>query len=183
MVKKEYLQPAVTIVNVVINQTNGGTNSTGTSTGVSGVVGGIGKAISNSANHSLGYDLTHMDIFTGGVEKDLNNLGEILKFMGIEFKANGGFVGSGDLFVANEAGPELIGSINGRTAVANQEQIIEGIQRGVSEANQTQNELLRQQNELLRGILEKEGNVNIGASVGLARVVNKSMEMYNRVGG
>ena len=125
-----------------------------------------------------------MDVFTGGVEKDLNNLGLILKNLGIVFKAEGGFVGTGDLFIANEAGPELIGSINGRTAVANQDQIIDGIQWGVSEANETQNALLRQQNELLRGILEKEYNVRFGASPEFGRTAKQSIAMYNgMVGG
>ena len=42
-------------------------------------------------------------------------------------RASGGYVPNGELFVAREAGPELVGSIGGRTAVANNDQIIEGI--------------------------------------------------------
>lgn len=49
-------------------------------------------------------------------------------------RANGGFVDTGELFVARERGPELVGSIGGRTAVANNDQIIEGIRSGVFEA-------------------------------------------------
>lgn len=49
-------------------------------------------------------------------------------------RADGGFVGTGELFVARERGPELVGSIGGRTAVANNDQIIEGIRAGVFEA-------------------------------------------------
>ena len=45
--------------------------------------------------------------------------------------ATGGMVESGQLFIANEAGPELVGSMGGNTTVANNEQIISGIQRGV----------------------------------------------------
>ena len=36
--------------------------------------------------------------------------------------ANGGFPSTGDLFIANEAGPELVGSFGNRTSVYNQEQ-------------------------------------------------------------
>lgn len=36
--------------------------------------------------------------------------------------ANGGFPSTGDLFIANEAGPELVGSFGNRTGVYNQEQ-------------------------------------------------------------
>lgn len=41
--------------------------------------------------------------------------------------AAGGFPDTGDLFIAREAGPELVGTINGHTAVANNNQIVEGI--------------------------------------------------------
>ena len=37
--------------------------------------------------------------------------------------ARGGFPTSGQLFIANESGPELVGRIGNRTAVANEEQI------------------------------------------------------------
>ena len=49
--------------------------------------------------------------------------------------AEGGFPGSaGDLFIANESGAEMVGSMNGRTTVANNEQIVEGIRQGVYDA-------------------------------------------------
>lgn len=41
----------------------------------------------------------------------------------IEMFANGGFPRSGELFVAREAGPELVGSIGGKTAVGGNDQI------------------------------------------------------------
>lgn len=46
--------------------------------------------------------------------------------------ATGGFPDVGQLFIANEAGPELIGNLGGRTAVANNYQIEEGIARAVA---------------------------------------------------
>lgn len=49
----------------------------------------------------------------------------------IPLMASGGFVGGGQMFVAREAGPEMVGTIGGRTAVANNDQIVEGISRGV----------------------------------------------------
>ena len=71
--------------------------------------------------------------------------------------ASGGFPDQGQLFIANEAGPELVGTIGGQTAVANAQQIVQGVASGVAEANAQQNALLREQNELLRAILAKEG--------------------------
>lgn len=50
-------------------------------------------------------------------------------------RANGGFVDSGELFLARESGPEMVGSIGNRTAVANNGQIVEGISEGVAYAN------------------------------------------------
>ena len=52
----------------------------------------------------------------------------------IPYLADGGFVGAGQMFIAREAGPELVGSINGRTAVANNDQIVAAVSRGVYEA-------------------------------------------------
>ena len=49
-------------------------------------------------------------------------------------RATGGYVQAGELFVAREAGPELVGSMGGHTAVANNDQIVEGIKAGVFEA-------------------------------------------------
>ena len=48
--------------------------------------------------------------------------------------ANGGFVDEGQLFIAREAGAEMVGSMNNRTAVANNDQIVDGIKAGVYEA-------------------------------------------------
>ncbi len=51
----------------------------------------------------------------------------------IDCFANGGLPTEGQLFIANEAGPELVGNIGHRTAVANDNQIVSGIAQGVSE--------------------------------------------------
>jgi len=53
---------------------------------------------------------------------------------GITTRANGGFVNTGEMFIAREAGPELVGSINGRTAVANNDQIVAAVSQGVYSA-------------------------------------------------
>lgn len=49
--------------------------------------------------------------------------------------ADGGFVDQGQLFIAREAGAEMVGSIGRRTTVANNDQIVDGITYGVREAN------------------------------------------------
>lgn len=42
--------------------------------------------------------------------------------------ANGGFPDTGSMFIANERGPELVGNIGGRTAVANNDMIVKAIE-------------------------------------------------------
>lgn len=51
-----------------------------------------------------------------------------------EAYATGGFPAEGEFFIAREAGPELVGSIGGRTAVANNDQIVQAVSQGVYQA-------------------------------------------------
>ena len=69
---------------------------------------------------------------TVSVTVDMRQFGNI---SGIRTYANGGFVDEGQLFIAREAGAEMVGGIGRRTAVANNDQIVEGITYGVREAN------------------------------------------------
>ncbi|MBP5710546.1 MAG: hypothetical protein J6W84_06175 [Bacteroidales bacterium] len=64
--------------------------------------------------------------------------------------ASGGLFNTGQLILAREAGPELIGTIGSKTAVVNNRQIIAGIARAVYSANREQSILLRRQNALTR---------------------------------
>ncbi len=89
----------------------------------------------------------------------LVNLGQ--KIFGF---ASGGFPDAGQLFIAREAGAEMVGSLGGHTAVANNDQIVEGIREGVEAAMERQNQLLRRQNELLQALLEKEGSAEVNVS-------------------
>jgi hypothetical protein len=57
---------------------------------------------------------------------------------GITTRASGGFVNTGELYIANENGTsEMIGKIGNQPAVANNDQIIEGISIGVAKAMQS----------------------------------------------
>jgi hypothetical protein len=70
--------------------------------------------------------------------------------------ANGGLVNEGQMFIAREAGPELVGTIGNRTAVMNNDQIVESVAMGVADANAEQNALLREEISILRKILAKD---------------------------
>ena len=54
--------------------------------------------------------------------------------LNVEWYAQGGFPHPGQLFMAREAGPEMVGSVGGRTAVANNDQIVEAVSSGVYNA-------------------------------------------------
>lgn len=87
--------------------------------------------------------------------------------------AEGGFVGPGQLFIAREAGPEMVGTMGGRTAVANNDQIVAGIASGVAAAMLGTGAKLDETNDLLRGIAEKDGTVVVSTSeiaAGLTRM-------------
>ena len=52
----------------------------------------------------------------------------------VEYYAKGGFPDVGQMFVAREAGPELVGSIGNRSAVVNNDQIVDSVSQGVYRA-------------------------------------------------
>lgn len=54
--------------------------------------------------------------------------------LNVSWYAQGGFPDAGELFIANERGAEMVGSMNGHTAVANNDQIVDGIRQGVYDA-------------------------------------------------
>ena len=91
------------------------------------------------------------------------------------YYAKGGFPDVGEMFIARENGAEMVGRMGNKNAVANNEQIVEGIARGVASANSQQNALLREQNELLRALLEKDTGISIGDITNAARRQNQRM--------
>lgn len=74
-------------------------------------------------------------------------------------KANGGYVSTGEMFIAREAGPELVGSIGNRTAVANNDQIVQGIEGGVRTANE---DVVAAIYTLIGAVENKDMSVNVG---------------------
>lgn len=73
--------------------------------------------------------------------------------------AMGGFPEVGEMFIAREAGPELVGSIGGKTAVANNDQIISGIESGVYRAMVAANSNNSGGNQTIHIITEIDGDV------------------------
>ena len=93
----------------------------------------------------------------------------------IPFFEDGGFPNEGQLFIAREAGAEMVGAMGRKTAVANNDQIVEGISAGVSVANDG---VIAAIYALLNVVEEKDFSVNIGDNQ-----IGESYDRYNRARG
>lgn len=93
----------------------------------------------------------------------------------IQYMADGGFVDEGQLFIARESGAEMVGAMGRRTAVANNDQIVEGISAGVSVANDG---VIAAIYALMNIIEDKDLSVFIGDDV-----IGRSYDRYSRSRG
>lgn len=73
---------------------------------------------------------------TGLIKKALEalNLPTSLPSLSVKWYAGGGLPDFGELFVAREAGPELVGRIGSQSAVVNNDQIVDAVSQGVAQA-------------------------------------------------
>lgn len=113
-----------------------------------------------------------------GVSLILSDVGHI-QLPRIQYFANGGFPNPGSLFVAGEAGAEMLGTMNGRTTVASNGEIT-GISDTIRSTSAEEIQLLRQQNQLLQGILQKEFGISNGD---IFRSVRTSAAEYTKMTG
>lgn len=95
----------------------------------------VGKnAIADFAN---GFGSVHIPLPHVTVSWNKHNVGPMsfsTPSFGLNWYAKGGFPENGEMFMARESGPELVGRMGNKNAVANNNQIIEGIRSGVYEA-------------------------------------------------
>lgn len=98
--------------------------------------------------------------------------------------ASGGFPDQGELFIAREAGAEMVGSIGRRTAVANNDQIVEGIASGVSTANgELISVVYAVAQQVIQAINEKDTDVFMDrekVSLAVTRTQSQQSRMYGR---
>ena len=132
----------------------------------------LGKAITNLPTSKTITITVNQVNNTKDIDSIWDAIGNIPLF------ASGGFPEQGQMFVAREAGAEMVGAIGRRTAVANNDQIVSGIAGGVAQANEEQNSLLREQNSLLRALLEKDNGVYLDG-----KNLTNSVEKYQRERG
>lgn len=83
---------------------------------------------------SIHIPMPHIGWDWSGGKINIGNWSFSLPRFNLSWYAKGGFPEAGQLFVANEAGPEMVGKMGNRNAAANNNQIVEGIKNGVFEA-------------------------------------------------
>lgn len=116
--------------------------------------GSFGSGLEVPVNSALGT----LERTLNGSLKNVNDINSkttsvsLGRFKPVAMMASGGFVDEGQLFIAREAGAEMVGSMNGHTAVANNDQIVEGIYQGVYSAVRA---------AMSQGDTGKSGNVNV----------------------
>lgn len=93
-----------------------------------GIVNGVIDAINNMFHISFKGLSLFGKKFIPAFDVRLVNLRHIPTF------ERGGFPDQGQLFIARESGAEMVGSIRGKTAVANNDQIVESVSNGVYRA-------------------------------------------------
>lgn len=101
----------------------------------------LGNAFKKVVNSIIGFAENTINSFIraiNGAIKLINLIPGVsvktLAELSIPRMAEGGMVNTGQLFIAREAGPELVGSFNGASAVMNNNQIVQAVSAGVYEA-------------------------------------------------
>lgn len=102
-----------------------------------------------------------------------------LPSLSVKYYAKGGFPEAGNMFVAGEAGAEMVGNINGRTGVASNMEIT-GIREAVYDAGEAQLVELKEQNALLRQLLAKDMGISSRA---VFNAVRDEDENYSNMTG
>ena len=98
-------------------------------------VNGFLKGFSDAWNRFMTELRSKLEVFRNAVQQGLNFGSSSVRLpsytpsaVSANLYAGGGFPNAGELFIANERGPELVGSLNGHSAVANNGQIEAGIE-------------------------------------------------------
>jgi hypothetical protein len=136
---------------------------------------GIINGIINGLNDFFDGFRNVVSKFGGVIGVDIN-IPKIPQLELPRFKA-GGFPQKYSLFMAGEDGiPEIAGTVGGRTAVAGGVEIT-GIRDAIYSTSMQEMQLIREQNALLRGILDKEFGISPDA---VFRSVKSSASDYTR---
>lgn len=126
-------------------------------------ISGLFKGVINGILGSLEDKINRFIRLLNGAIGIINNIPGVNITKVTEFSiprlAEGGIVNEGQMFIARERGPELVGNIGNKTAVANNDQIVSGIESGVYRAMMAANSTNRGGSHTIRIINEIDGDV------------------------
>lgn len=146
----------------------------GLQSGINGIISGVENGINWVVDglNSLQFTLPEWLPVGGGKHFGLNipsvSLGRV------SLMASGGFPDYGEMFIAREDGPELVGRIGNRTAVANNDQIVEGI---ASANDGVINAIYAMAQQIVTAIENQDTSVNLDGYQ-LARRTYNGMKRY-----
>lgn len=142
-------------------------------TNISGSIANLGSNLANAVNDV--FDTIETAIDTKKAKKATTSVASagIGALAGLTKRASGGYVPKGDLFVANEQGAEMVGSVNGQTAVANNQMITQAIAEATYRA-------------MSRALSENENSVNVtveGDADRMFKVFTQKQREHSRMTG
>ena len=160
-----------TSVRSMLVKTTGGLN--GIIEGFEGLI----RAISLGTNSLIAGVNASLGRFTSSPVKSFNPLLNIGRLTVPTFETGGYIPKSYSMFMAGENGiPEIMGTVGGKSAVAGGVEIT-GIKDAIYSTSQQEVQLMREQNSLLRALLEKETGISEDA---IFRSVKKSASDYTK---
>ena len=149
----------------------------------------LGNIVVDVVNRIIELLLQDINSIISGINDLVNKVGGIFgqdwgwNFEPLHFAfrhfAQGGFPAQGEVFIAREAGAEMVGNIGNRTAVANNDQIVAGISEGVRNANTN---VVNAIVTLINAVNSKDLSVSIGDET-IARSAARGNANYYRMTG
>lgn len=148
-------------------------------------------SVKNASNEIVGYvdtaisALDTLNSLSGGFSYS-GGAGRFGSATGVtmQTKAAGGNIRSGEMFFANENGNiEMMGKMGNSAVVANNQQIVDGISRGVAASNSGMESSMSQMVTLMRQFVTKEFTAKVVPSASMGRSNAMSNEAYRKVTG
>ena len=127
--------------------------------------------------NNLGLNFPHIKMPHFDIDGEFSLMPPQVPKISVDWYANGGFPNKGQLFVANEVAPEMVGTMDGRTAVANQQEITQGIANAVYPAVY---------NAVRAAMAESSNNINVtlqGDAENLFTMVQDKANNYTNMTG
>ena len=110
--------------------------------GVKDIFKGIFNAVASIFEGVVNFIIDGINLLLRGLNGIVTKVGDVIgidieipeiNHIDIPELKDGGFPSVGNLFIANEAGPELVGTMDNKPVVANNEQIVDGIRKAAYE--------------------------------------------------